>query len=822
VLAAFLRVSMADAAVPPPTAPKLASNIPGQPLSTALAAFADQTGLQLGYDSGLVQALQSKGARAGQSPSRALSHLLGGTGLRFEFLNPRTVRIYAPPAGGNEPAKPASPNPEELSQVIVTGPRAQPLEKLPSSVLAYTKVDMQAAGIKGMAEVGAMTPGVEFDYFSSVGGGVYTNTALRGVTDRHGPATGIFIDGVPVPPTRSNTFARAFPSYFDLDRIEIWRGPQGALMGANTQGGAIAFVPSQPSLGSFSGNAIAEWSTTARGEPSYETGIAAGGPLVTDRVGYRLSAWYRADGGYVDRIDPFTSAVVDPDSNGSTIKSGRGALTFAPSEAVSVTGSVSYQSTRVNDSSAFFTYLSDPQQGRLENGSLVRQPFDDDFYVASLKVEASLGFAQLSAIGGYFHQRGSTTIDDTESVKWGGWGNPLGAAYPASYSNAITTYADLAQHALSQEVRLRSVDADARLTWVVGAYFAKTHSQETDRVVAEFIPLPQIEGPLDSSNTTTTVQTQLAGFGQLAMKITRHLTATAEMRVEHEEYSSSSVATPIFYAQAADTLDAPRYTLAYESGASGLVYFSVAKGYAPAGVDAAMPTCFLNPTPYPADTVWSYELGMKRDLMGERAQLDASAFHMSWNNGPALTGNCLFTHSPGAAVSNGFDLALRALLPGGLRTDLGISYTDAHYTQTVEENGQIIVHAGDAVGTPPLVTSPWNLTFSIERRVPLKDGLSVGLRAQDIVHTRNPGPFYTSDPASVRYAPGLLPDPATNLLNVRADLERDGFDVALFCNNVLDSQPTLLRRNKGDDSSTLFYATTFRPRTVGVSASWKF
>jgi outer membrane receptor protein involved in Fe transport len=827
---------------PAPKAPKLIAAIPRQSLSRAIEAFSEQTGLQFSYASGVAGELKSKGAREGLEPARALTQLLRGTGLQFKFVNSRTFWIdHLPAAPAPRPC--AHANPEEHGQVIITGLlRSQALDAMPISAVVWTPEEMQAAGVKGMADLGLMTPGVEFDYFSSVGGGVYTNTALRGVTDRHGPATGVFIDGVAVPPTRSNTFARAFPAYFDQS-FEVLRGPQGALLGANTQGGAILFMPNQPSL-ERSGLGVAEWSTTARGDPSHESGIAAGGPLVGGRVAYRASAWYRGDGGYVDRVDPFTGAIVDRDSNGTTTKSARGALSFMPVESVTITPSVSYQSTVVHDSAAFFTYLSNPQLGELENGSLLRQPFDDTFYVSTLRVEANLRNAHLSAITGYFHQTGSTTIDDTESSKWGSWdGRPPG--FPANYSNAVTTYADLTQRTFSQEVRLRSADqhkpheSDRPPRWLLGAYYSRTRDQETDRVIAGFVP--NFNGPLDESATTMTTQTQLAAFGLVSKTLWR-LRMTAELRVEREEYSTRSVSQaphpfPAFLPSipppspyATQTLAVPKFTLAYEPGDHDLLYFSVAKGYAPGGVDAAMPTCNLPPIAYPTDTLWSYELGTKHSIWeehdgmrGELAHLEASVFHIVWDNGPVTTGNCLFTHLPGAAESNGFDLSVQALLGWGVKTSVGISYIDARYTQTVTNGNLVAVRAGDAVGTPPFVTSPWNITLSLERRVTLSEGLSAGLRAQDVVHTRNPGPFYTADlAAGARYAPGLAADPTTNVLDLRADLQRHGLDVALFCNNVLDSQPTLLKRNKGDDTTRLFYATTFRPRTVGVTGSWHF
>jgi outer membrane receptor protein involved in Fe transport len=815
LLIAWLGAPAARAAVPPPTSPKLTADIPAQSVAGALAEFARQTGLQYGSQSLGTQ--RSRAARAGSRPGEALQQLLECSGLWFEFVTTRTANIYA------APEKLADPICDLPSVVVTSRRRAEALDQVPIDIVRVTPQQMELSGIKSMAELGALTPGVEFDFLSSVGSGVYTNMAIRGVTDRHGSETAVFLNDIFLPPVRSNTSGRALPSYFDLDRIEVLRGPQGALYGQNTQGGAIRFVPTEPSLTDDTGLAHAEWAATARGDPTYEAGVASGGPLVSHVLGYRVSAWYRTEGGYIDRVDPFTGAVVDANADRTTSKSARAALTFVPGDqpAISITPSVDYESTAARDSRSFFTYLSDPGSGELNNGSLLRQPASDAYYLGTLRVTYNNTVGELRSVTAYFDRTGSLIVDDTESIKWGGWGNPLGLAYPSAYSDLVMTTIALTQRRFAQELQLASSDPGSPFAWVGALLYSDERYREADRVTAMFIPV--LQAPLDSSNTTTTEQKQFAAFGELTRRMGR-VTLNVGLRIERDAYDSSSIAPPVFQAHDAEVLAVPRLALSYDAGAHTLVYLSAAKGYSPSGVDAALPTCFENPMVYPTDTVWSYELGIKSALDEGRAHLNASVFQARWNNGSVATGNCLFRHMPGRARSNGFDLKAEAVLgeDENGKVALDLSYTDARYTQTVEQGGVVIVREGDAVGTPPLVTSPWNVTASIERRIPAGDRLRARVRAEDTFHSRNPGPFYTSDPASPFYAPGLVADPATNLLNLRADVERGQLDVALYLNNILDSQPTLLKRNKGNDLTTLYYATTFRPRTVGLSGTWRF
>ncbi len=242
-----------------PAGATLSIDIPPQTLGAALEAFGESTGMSVHWPPD-ADTLQSPGARAGLSLEKALQQLLRGTGLTFEFPTERSVRIH-PQSEGAAPAtpEPAAPAEAALPEIVITSPRwEERVVRTPIDLVVWTGEEMEVAGIKGIADIGARTPGVAFDFFSSVGSGVYTNIIVRGVTDRHGSATGVFFDDIPLPSARSNTFGRALPPSFDLRSIEVLRGPQGTLLGADTQGGAVRFVPNQPSLTAAPGNARRE------------------------------------------------------------------------------------------------------------------------------------------------------------------------------------------------------------------------------------------------------------------------------------------------------------------------------------------------------------------------------------------------------------------------------------------------------------------------------------------------------------------------------------------------------------------------------------
>jgi hypothetical protein len=214
-------------------APALARDIPSQPVGQALDEFFRQTQLPYGSPPQLAASLKSRPVRAGAAPAKALRAMLQGTGLRLKCVK-RLIAISVPPP----PVEPRAPAPkldDTLTEIVVTGRRNQ---REPPDTTAYSQADMEESGINGIDEIGLFTPGVEFDFFSTVGGGVYTNLAIRGVTDRHGNTAGVWYDDIPLPAVASNSFARGFPYTFDMAQVEVLRGPRPVLLGANAQGGA--------------------------------------------------------------------------------------------------------------------------------------------------------------------------------------------------------------------------------------------------------------------------------------------------------------------------------------------------------------------------------------------------------------------------------------------------------------------------------------------------------------------------------------------------------------------------------------------------------
>src|SRR5579863_945957 len=209
--------------------------------------------------------------------------------------------------GGNATARG-----EGLQEVVVTATRhEEALSRVPISVTAFTQDTMDQKGIKDFLDIAKFTPGVSIDNSA-------TNAiSIRGISSSGGAGTtGIYIDDTPIQ-MRSVGFNPddTLPKTFDLDRVEVLRGPQGTLFGAGAEGGAVRYILTQPSAVKTDTYIRSEASYTQFGQPSAEFGIAHGQPIVDGTFGVRASIWYRYDGGWIDRLDDSTGAVINHNVN---------------------------------------------------------------------------------------------------------------------------------------------------------------------------------------------------------------------------------------------------------------------------------------------------------------------------------------------------------------------------------------------------------------------------------------------------------------------------------------------------------------------------
>src|SRR6202051_2051310 len=228
----------------------------------------------------------------------------------------------------------------DLAEITVTATRhEESLSKVPISISAFTQESLDQKGIKDFTDIARFTPGVTIDSAGT------DAISIRGIASSSGAGTtGIYIDDTPIQ-IRALGFGPddTLPKTFDLDRVEVLRGPQGTLFGAGSEGGTVRYILAQPSLYNSSTYVRSEGADTKRGAPSYELGIAHGAPIIDGTLGYRASVWYREDGGWIDRADPYTNQTLQRNANHAQNWVARLAGIWQPIDALSVTSSFIYQ-----------------------------------------------------------------------------------------------------------------------------------------------------------------------------------------------------------------------------------------------------------------------------------------------------------------------------------------------------------------------------------------------------------------------------------------------------------------------------------------------
>ncbi len=492
-----------------------------------------------------------------------------------------------PAQSGEEAAAPTG----ALAEIVVTATRrSESLSKVPISVTALTQESLDNRGIKDFSEVARFTPGVNFDNSGT------NNISIRGISGTGGAGTtGIYLDDTPIQ-MRALAFSpdEAVPKSFDIDRVEVLRGPQGTLFGSGSEGGTVRYITTQPSLSKFSVYARSEVATTQGGDLSYEAGAAVGGPLIDGTLGARLSVWYRRDGGWIDRIDPYTLATVDRNDNHDDNVLVRLAGLWAVSEKWAITPSIYYQGRSRHDISTYWSLYSNPGSNRFVNADPDARNSPDKFYLPSIKVEGDLGSVRLISNTSFYHRENQTGYEGTlynlgyyqtqnaapifcnpnfSAVCAGGtpWQVPYplldgsGLHIPGLNYHSPSTI-DNGQENLTQEIRLQSTDPAAKLLWTAGVfanenrqtYLEQIHDPMLNQLTMAVLGLPYTDVfcYLDNTGTctgpdaydpafpndsyflkTNSKDTQVALFGELTYALTDRFKATVGARYSRMKYS---------------------------------------------------------------------------------------------------------------------------------------------------------------------------------------------------------------------------------------------------------------------------------------------
>jgi outer membrane receptor protein involved in Fe transport len=268
----------------------------------------------------------------------------------------------------------------------------------------------------------------------------------------------------------------------------------------------------------------------------------------------------------------------------------------------------------------------------------------------------------------------------------------------------------------------------------------------------------------------------------------------------------------------------PKFGISYQIDPDNMVYGTIAKGYRIGGASPPLPAVACGgkfPTQYDSDTTWSYEIGAKDKFLDHRLSISTSAYYVEWNNiqQAVYVPVCgiQYTTNVGEAITEGFDFQASWLATSALEIDLAVGYTEAKYTQNAVDpaTGGLLARKGDS-----LDVVPWTATLGVQYNFQLDDK-DAFVRADYEFSSRRNRPTNDEDPQTEYYDSGLQPDPATSLVSLRTGITLDSWEFNLFMDNVFDAHPQLSLSHQ-DEFTKLYEAETFRPRTTGVTATYRF
>jgi len=515
-------------------------------------------------------------------------------------------------------------NNTEVIEITATR-RSQSLKEVPLSVSAFSQQLLDKQGLKEVDDMVQFTPGLSITRQANGANMV----AIRGIASSAGAGTtGIYIDDTPIQARNLGYAANsAFPALFDLQRVEVLRGPQGTLFGAGSQGGTIRFIQAEPDVFDTSVYARGEYAVTDGGEKSYEGGVAVGMPLVEGELGIRLSVFQREDGGWIDTItadpvlvDPTGEAgpeslefanreVIEKNSNGLLTQNFRVALKWQPTDTIQITPSIYYQNQeRDNAFNEFYLSASgDGEYARLAHVAGDSEEYVDiewpdldsgvdEFTLSAVNVTWNLGRVELYSTTSYFDRDFYQYGDMTEYYAWW-YGIKDEQNLLAPVGQKATSKSAITQETFTQELRLQST-SDGPLRWVAGLFYSDADQHTTQNIRVNSINnassikrfyLPDFLASVDNGFPygegfnayqnhfgvnpdpnghewgldLNTIDKQYAIFGQVDYDITDKLTLTAGLRIARNEQESVSQ-----YSGATNNLNAPINTLGAEEVAA--------------------------------------------------------------------------------------------------------------------------------------------------------------------------------------------------------------------------------------------------------------
>lgn len=703
-----------------------------------------------------------------------------------------------------------------MEEVTVTArKRSESMLDIPISINVVSESVIENMGAKDYTDLLGSVPSLTA-YQNGPG---RTRISIRGIANGGGndndtqnqETVGIYLDEIPISMGAMNPEF----SLFDLERVEVLRGPQGTLYGAGSMTGTIRLVSKKPDFDGVSGKIEANLATISQGSQDYSTKGVINLPIIDDVLALRASGYFVENGGFIDNV---TTGEKDINEGGST--GGRISALWNASEKLTVNAS-------------FFThdYSDDARPEDLDRAPELSRDYtsfdgyDDEMKIYNLTATYDLGWAELVSSSSYFDRTviNRRSLDDLIAV----------ALPPETIPHELVDTTDT--EVTVQELRLASTN-DSPLQWTVGAYYDKK-----DVFYLNTFPVPGVDAltGLDAATFGAPKDNLYYGYDDLTVETYAFFgeayydigdwTVTAGLRYFNWKQDISFYQSGMFNGEAnsdtrpTGTTDGvnPKLNISYDINDDVLLYAQAAKGFRYGGINGAIPesvcseelgevqrqggdTRFFDP-----DETWNYEFGAKGKTADGRMTFNATVFQIEWTDmqtSRAFDCGFGFRENVGQATSQGIELEMTAKPTDNLSIVAGGSYTDATLDQDVPN---LKAKSGDPAPFVPKLL----LSGSVEYSRPINDDIE-GFIYASAQYIDDRGTEFSRDNVNYREMKGYT------TANLRIGVQWQDLEVSLFSNNLFDSRGVVRssRRPPYDPDASI----RVQPRTIGLTVRTHF
>ena len=632
-------------------------SIPPGPLGPALIRLAEEARISIGLADPGISHVRTRGIRGRMTLSAALQRLLAGTGYTYVFVGAGAVRIVPAPKVANRPppartAPAPAPASQEPEIIVSASKQAVALDRFAGTVqlLDLRPEDSARAGARGSEAILSRLPILAS---TSLGPG-RNKLYIRGVADSsfNGPSQSLV--GQYLGEARL-TFNAPDPDLrlYDIRRVEVLEGPQGALYGTGTLGGILRLVPNDPDPDSFSGSVSEGVSSTRHGSWSGDAAGIVNLPVVRGRLALRAVAYASREGGYIDDLQRRRG-----DVNSTRVEGARVALLWAPGGGWKVEVGGLVQTIAARDGQYAMRGLP-----LLSRRSSLPQPFDNDYALAYLTARKRWDALELIST--------TSLVRHTLESQFDATGFP-GTTGPQLYTE------DTGITLLTNETRL-SRPSERGEGWVVGWSLVRDLNR-----ISRSLGTPAAPAPIAGVRNALT---EAALFGEYSQALTSRLTATIGGRLTFSEASGAPLDAPedLRAPRRRDVRATPAAALTWRPRDRSLVFVRYQQGHRAGGlaVSGAAPT--IAATRFESDSLSSYETGIRVGRQGhDPLAFAATASLARWSDMQADLIDALglpFTTNLGDGRIYGIELSATWRLTRSLRLELAGFANDSALTK---------------------------------------------------------------------------------------------------------------------------------------------